>query len=48
MDKAAILNYPGSKRRLLDFILSNSKKYLSDESVILDIFCGTGSVAEMF
>lgn len=48
MDKAAILNYPGSKRRLLDFILSNSKKYLSEDSVILDIFCGTGSVAEMF
>ena len=48
MAKAAILNYPGSKRRLLDFILSNSRKYLSKDSLILDIFCGTGSVAEMF
>ena len=48
MDKAAILNYPGSKRRLLDFILSNSQKYLSEGSVVLDIFCGTGSVAKMY
>lgn len=48
MDKTAILNYPGSKRRLLDFILLNTKKYLSDKSVVLDIFCGAGSVAEMY
>lgn len=48
MEKTTILNYPGSKRRLLDFIYKNSKQYIDQNKIILDIFAGTGCVAEYF
>lgn len=43
-----ILNYPGSKRRLLDFIYENTKELVGADKVVLDIFAGTGCVAEMY
>lgn len=48
MEKIAILNYPGSKRRLLDFIYKNSNQYIDSNKIVLDIFAGTGCVAEHF
>ena len=48
MDEKAILNYPGSKKRLLDFIYNNTLKYIEKNKYILDIFTGTGCVAEMY
>ena len=43
-----ILNYPGSKRRLLEYILKNTKKYIDKNKYVFDIFSGTGCVAEMY
>lgn len=48
MNDKAILNYPGSKKRLLDFIYKNTSKYIDKNKYVLDIFAGTGCVAEMF
>lgn len=48
MNEKAILNYPGSKKRLLDFIYSNTSKYIDKNKYVLDIFTGTGCVAEMY
>ena len=48
MNDKAILNYPGSKKRLLDFIYKNTSKYIDKNKYVLDIFTGTGCVAEMF
>lgn len=48
MNDKAILNYPGSKKRLLDFIYKNISKYIDKNKYVLDIFAGTGCVAEMF
>ncbi len=48
MSDKAILNYPGSKKRLLDFIFENTKKYINKDKYVLDIFSGTGCVAEMY
>lgn len=48
MDETAILNYPGSKRKLLDFIYTNLAAYIPKDKEILDIFSGTGCVAQMF
>ncbi len=48
MNDKALLNYPGSKKRLLDFIFNNSKQYIKEDKYILDIFSGTGCVAQMF
>lgn len=48
MSDKAILNYPGSKKRLLDFIYKNTSKYIDKNKYVLDIFSGTGCVAEMF
>ena len=48
MNEKAILNYPGSKKRLLDFIYNNTKKYIDKNKFVLDIFTGTGCVAEMY
>lgn len=48
MNDKAILNYPGSKKRLLDFIYKNTSKYIDKNKYVLDIFAGTGCVAEMY
>lgn len=48
MNEKAILNYPGSKKRLLDFIYNNTSKYIDKNKYVLDIFTGTGCVAEMY
>lgn len=40
-----ILNYPGSKKRLLPFINKTIKENLNEGKTILDIFTGTGAVA---
>ena len=48
MNENAILNYPGSKKRLLKFILNTSKQYIISDKYILDIFSGTGCVSQMF
>ena len=48
MNDKSLLNYPGSKKRLLDFIFNNSKQYIRKEKYILDIFSGTGCVSQMF
>ena len=48
MNEKAILNYPGSKKRLLDFIYNNTLKYIDKNKYVLDIFSGTGCVAEMY
>ena len=40
-----ILNYPGSKKRLLNFIDNTIYNLLSPGSIVLDIFSGTSSVA---
>ena len=48
MNDKAILNYPGSKKRLLDFIYKNTSKYINRNKYVLDIFAGTGCVAEMY
>ena len=48
MNDKAILNYPGSKKRLLDFIYKNTSKYVDKNKYVLDIFAGTCCVAEMF
>lgn len=39
-----IINYPGSKRRLLDFIDREISKIANNTDVLLDIFAGTGVV----
>ncbi len=43
-DTLTILNYPGSKKRLLDFINNVISKILPEGKTVLDIFCGTSSV----
>lgn len=48
MNDRAILNYPGSKKRLLNFIYDSTSKYIDKSKYVLDIFAGTGCVAEMF
>ncbi|MBR4027841.1 MAG: DNA adenine methylase, partial [Lachnospiraceae bacterium] len=48
MEHTAILNYPGSKRRLIDFIYNNSKDLIDTNKIILDIFSGTGCVAQFY
>ena len=48
MEETAILNYPGSKRRLLNFIFENTKNLIDKNKVVLDIFAGTGCVAQFF
>lgn len=48
MNDKAILNYPGSKKRLLEFIYKITSNYINKKKYVLDIFSGTGCVAEMF
>ena len=48
MENTAILNYPGSKRRLINYIYNNSKDLIDDNKIILDIFSGTGCVAQFY
>ena len=48
MNEKAFLNYRGSKKRLLDFIYNNTSKYIDKNKYVLDIFTGTGCVAEMY
>lgn len=44
-DTFTILNYQGSKKNLLEFINKNIKNYIDEKKAILDICCGTASVA---
>lgn len=44
-DIITILNYPGSKKRLLEFIDDTIEKVLPKNKTILDVFSGTSSVA---
>lgn len=44
-DTFTILNYQGSKKNLLSFINDNIKGYIDEKKAILDICCGTASVA---
>ena len=44
VDDITILNYPGSKRRLLNFIENTFDKYITGNDTILDIFAGTNTV----
>lgn len=48
MKEFIVLNYPGSKRRLLDFIHSSLENHINENDVILDIFSGTSSVGYSF
>lgn len=48
MNETSIINYPGSKKKLLDFIYKNTYNYIDKNKYILDIFSGTGCVADMF
>lgn len=43
-----ILNYPGSKRNLLDFIDTNVTKYISKDKALFDIFAGSGAVSYFY
>lgn len=43
-DSITILNYPGSKKRLLPFIKNVISKYLGRGKVVFDIFAGTHAV----
>ncbi|MEK5391471.1 DNA adenine methylase [Margalitia sp. FSL K6-0131] len=43
-----ILNYPGSKRNLLDFINKNMSKRIPEDKVLFDIFAGSGSVSYFY
>lgn len=44
MDTFTILNYHGSKKKLLDFIHTNISNYIVQDKAILDIFSGTCAV----
>lgn len=44
MNEFTIINYQGSKKKLLEFIHSNLDPYINSNDVILDIFSGTSSV----
>lgn len=48
MNDTSIINYPGSKRKLLDFIYTNTYTYIDKNKYVLDIFSGTGCVANMY
>ena len=43
-DTFTILNYQGSKKKLLNFIHSSLDEYIETNSTILDIFSGTCAV----
>lgn len=38
MNETSIINYPGSKKKLLDFIYTNTYKYIDKNKYVLDIF----------
>lgn len=44
-DIFTVLNYQGSKKRLLDFIYKNTKEYIDPDKAFLDICSGTSAVA---
>lgn len=48
MNETSIINYPGSKKKLLNFIYNNTYEYIDENKFVLDIFSGTGCVAEMY
>lgn len=48
MSNFTILNYQGSKNNLSNFIYNNIEKYIPSGKAILDIFCGAGSVSNIF
>ena len=45
---SAIINYPGSKKKLLEYIYSNTYRYIDKNKYVLDIFSGTGCVSQMY
>lgn len=45
---SAIINYPGSKKKLLEYIYTNTYRYINKNKYILDVFSGTGCVSEMY
>ena len=47
-DNITILNYQGSKKKLLDFIYKESINYINEDKAILDVFSGTSSVGYLF
>ena len=47
LDRATI-NYPGSKKKLLEYIYTNTYRYINRNKYVLDIFSGTGCVSEMY
>ncbi|EGT4878867.1 hypothetical protein DBN29_08990 [Clostridioides difficile] len=44
-DIFTVLNYQGSKKRLLDFIYENTQEYIDSDKAFLDICSGTSAVA---
>ncbi|HEY5587687.1 MAG TPA: DNA adenine methylase [Candidatus Paceibacterota bacterium] len=44
-DIFTILNYQGSKKKLLEYIFKNISNCIDEKKAVLDIFCGTASVA---
>lgn len=44
-DIFTVLNYQGSKKRLLDFIYENTQEYIDPDKAFLDICSGTSAVA---
>ncbi|CEQ18974.1 DNA adenine methylase [Paraclostridium sordellii] len=44
-DIFTVLNYQGSKKRLLNFIYENTKEYIDSDKAFLDICSGTSAVA---
>ena len=43
-DIFTILNYQGSKKNLLEFIINNIEEYINSNKAVLDIFAGTSAV----
>lgn len=48
LDTFTILNYQGSKKKLIDFIHNNTIDYIDEQRAILDIFSGSCSVGYSF
>lgn len=48
MNHFTILNYQGSKNNLTDFLYTNMEPYLQPGKGIFDIFCGSGTVCDLF
>lgn len=48
MSGFTVINYQGSKNNLDSFIYNSIEKYIPSGKTILDIFCGAGSVSNIF